>query len=246
MQDSTQSAYGVHGSESSARDVPGYSREEGFSRRGEYGASSQYEQERNAYGGHGGRSGNARGEYYDDRPSAQEYRPAQSSGGMVYNGNYYDAAKYAEKYAGLGDVSLFNTATGYLSGREKEFEHDSMDEREFTGNHRAFYEDNGGRGENSPRSFGQAAAMQALKRFTKDSDGRSGVDQNAFIGMAMAEAVKLFDSQSNRGNVEAGSSKQEVVNSAAQMALKLFLKSQADSGSGGSGSGLMGMASKFL
>jgi hypothetical protein len=46
--------------------------------------------------------------------------------------------------------------------------------------------------------------MQALKMFTSGSGGGShgsqGGGQNAFIGMAMAQAAKLFDQQSAQGN----------------------------------------------
>jgi len=88
--------------------------------------------------------------------------------------------------------------------------------------------------------------MQALKMFTggqgaaQASSGAGGA-QNAFVGMAMAEAAKLFDQQSGQGNT-GGASKNDVVASAGQMALKMFLKSEM----GGSGGGLMSMASKFM
>jgi hypothetical protein len=49
--------------------------------------------------------------------------------------------------------------------------------------------------------------MQALKMFTGGGAGQGGLGggagqgQNKFIGMAMAEAGKLFDQQSANGNV---------------------------------------------
>jgi len=55
----------------------------------------------------------------------------------------------------------------------------------------------------------------------------------------------LPDQQSASGNVQSGASKQDAVGSAAQMAMKMFMKSEMG-GSGGSGGGLMSMASKFL
>lgn len=72
-----------------------------------------------------------------------------------------------------------------------------------------------------------------------------GSSQNAFMGMAMSQAAKLFDQQSASGNVASGASKQDAVSSAAQMALKMFMKSEMGGSSGGSG-GLMSLASKFL
>lgn len=40
--------------------------------------------------------------------------------------------------------------------------------------------------------------------------------QNTFVGMAMGEASKLYDKQSANGNVEEGTTKQDVVNMAAK------------------------------
>jgi hypothetical protein len=92
--------------------------------------------------------------------------------------------------------------------------------------------------------MGSAAAMQALKMFTGGQSGGSqqGNSQNAFVGMAMGQASKLFDSQASQGNVQGGASKESAVQSAGEMALKMFMQSQG----GGGGSGLMGLASKFL
>jgi hypothetical protein len=61
---------------------------------------------------------------------------------------------------------------------------------------------------------------------------------------AMQEASKLFDQQSSAGNVQGGVDKQSAINSAAKMALQMYLKSQG--GGGGGASGLMGLASKFF
>lgn len=95
--------------------------------------------------------------------------------------------------------------------------------------------------------MGSAAAMQALKMFNGGSSGNSssGNSQNAFVGMAMAQASKLFDQQSSQGNVSSGSSKESVVQQAGEMALKMYMKSQGGGNSGGM-SGLMGLASKFM
>lgn len=91
--------------------------------------------------------------------------------------------------------------------------------------------------------MGSAAAMQALKMFTGGGSGNSqgGNSQNAFIGMAMGQASKLFEQQSSQGNVASGESKESAVQQAGEIALKMYMKSQ-----GGGSSGLMGLASKFL
>jgi hypothetical protein len=77
-----------------------------------------------------------------------------------------------------------------------------------------------------------------------------GGAQNAMVGMAMGQAAKLFDQQSAQGNTSPGASKEDAVSQAAQMALKMFMKSEMGGGGGGAGGGgmgsLMGLAGKFL
>lgn len=95
--------------------------------------------------------------------------------------------------------------------------------------------------------MGSAAAMQALKMFSGGGSGNSqgGNSQNAFLGMAMAEAGKLFDQQSSQGNVASGATKESAIQQAGEMALKFYMQSQGSSGGSGA-SGLLGLASKFL
>lgn len=79
------------------------------------------------------------------------------------------------------------------------------------------------------------------------SGGSSGGNsQNAFVGMAMGEASKLFDSQSSAGNVAAGASKESAIQQAGEMALKMYMQSQGGGSGGGGVSSLMGLASKFF
>lgn len=102
----------------------------------------------------------------------------------------------------------------------------------------------------------------------EDKGNKGG--QNEFIGAAMAQAAKLFDQQSSQGKTvsvlvlftpkiitdleqKPDATKQDAVASAAQMALKLYLKSEMKGGSGGGSSGggggaggLLNLASKFL
>jgi len=73
--------------------------------------------------------------------------------------------------------------------------------------------------------------------------GQGQGSQNQFVGMAMAEASKLFDQQSGQGNVASGTDKQSAIASAGKMALSMYMKSQ---GGGGGGGGLMSLASKFM
>lgn len=60
----------------------------------------------------------------------------------------------------------------------------------------------------------------------------------------MGQAAQLFDKQSQNGNT-GGANKQDAVASAAQMALKMYMKSNMGGGGGGAG-GLMSLASKFM
>ncbi|CAI4218561.1 unnamed protein product [Parascedosporium putredinis] len=67
----------------------------------------------------------------------------------------------------------------------------------------------------------------------------------------MSEASKLFDQKASQGQVAPGASKESAVQQAGEMALKMYLKSQAQGGgssAGGSGGAgdLLGFASKFL
>ena len=87
--------------------------------------------------------------------------------------------------------------------------------------------------------------MQAMKMFSGGGGGgnQGGGGQAQMISMAMQEASKLFDSQASQGNVAAGTNKQSAINSAAKMALQMYMKGQG----GGSGAGgLMSLASKFF
>jgi hypothetical protein len=61
-----------------------------------------------------------------------------------------------------------------------------------------------------------------------------GQNNNAFMGMAMSEAAKMFDQHDGQGNVQSGN-KQDAVSSAAGMAMKLLSSSSGGVGSGGSG-----------
>lgn len=94
--------------------------------------------------------------------------------------------------------------------------------------------------------------MQAFKMFqggSGGSSGGSGGGQGQLISLAMQEAGKLFDQQNGQGNVAGGADKQSAIQSAAKMALQLYMKNGMGGGgsesSGGVG-GLMSMASKFL
>ncbi|EED13348.1 hypothetical protein TSTA_058360 [Talaromyces stipitatus ATCC 10500] len=173
-------------------------------------------------------------------------------GDQQYRGNYgasapdfSDVVNHAENHGGSSS-SLFSQAASFLQQRHGDIVNDSpIDEDHVVNSHRRFYggaaADNAGPA--SSNELGAGAAMQALKAFT--GGGAGGGGQNQLIGLAMAEAEKLFDQQSANGN--ASGDKQSAINSAAEMALKMYLKGQG-TGLGGTGgpSGLLGLASKFF
>jgi hypothetical protein len=86
-----------------------------------------------------------------------------------------------------------------LSGKKSKLQEEDIDEDDAVRQHQKFYGGNGANEQASSNNVGAAAAMQAVKMFTggnKDS-GKGG--QNEFIGIAMAQAAKLFDQQSASG-----------------------------------------------
>ncbi|KAG9997271.1 hypothetical protein KCU78_g17030, partial [Aureobasidium melanogenum] len=187
-----------------------------------------------SYGGGNGGHGHSSGTSYGNVPGGSD--------------DYSSAAHTAAQHAGdSGDSNLFSNALGMLSGHKAQQE--DVDEDDAMRQHQQFY---GGAGQPHPASsgsMGSAAAMQALKMFNQgggsSGSGNAPKSQNDFIGLAMSQAAKLFDQQSSQGNVHQSASKQDAISSAAQMALKMYMKSQGGGG-GSSGSGLMGLMSKFM
>ena len=79
--------------------------------------------------------------------------------------------------------------------------------------------------------------IQAFKKFTSSSSAPDQKDsKSTLISMAMAEASKLFDQS---GGATSGG-KQDAVNSAAMMVMKLLVQSKFSSVTGGSNSGGLG------
>jgi hypothetical protein len=89
-------------------------------------------------------------------------------------------------------------------------------------------------------SIGAAAAMQAFKMFTSSSTPEpkqeaSGNMQTKLISMAMGEASNLFDKKGSQAD-----NKQDAVNSAAMMIMKLMFQAKFGGTTGGSNSGGLG------
>lgn len=187
-----------------------------------------------------GSRGGARDDYYSSR---NRYDDSDDE-------DYRRAEQHASTHAGgSADSSLFSTALGMLSGKKQSLKEEDLDEDDAVRQHKTFYGGGGHEGSGhqaTEGNLGAAAAMQALKMFNSGGSGGSS-SKSEFLGLAMAQASKLFDEQSASGKTDPGASKQGAVQQAAQMALKMYLKSDSSGSSGGSKpSGLMGLASKFL
>jgi len=138
---------------------------------------------------------------------------------------------------------FFGGILNSLGARKQQVAEEDLDEEAAVSHHKKFFGSDDEPAEATSGGMGSAAAVQALKMFSGGGGGSSG-SQSEFIGLAMSQASKLFDDQESKGKVSSGSSKEGAVAQAAQMALKMYLKSQGG-GSGGMGS-LMGLAGKFL
>ncbi|KAL4893264.1 hypothetical protein BDV59DRAFT_28589 [Aspergillus ambiguus] len=160
--------------------------------------------------------------------------------------DFSSAASHAQHHSSSQDASLFNTAVSFLNSRKSNLSSDDIDESELIGSHQRLYSSSGDQPHDS-NSLGAGAAMQALKMFSSGEAGSesAGHDQNKFIALAMAQAEKLWEQKNSEGAVS--EDKQTAVNKAAEMAFKMYMKSQASgsSGTGGPG-GLMSLASKFM
>lgn len=120
--------------------------------------------------------------------------------------DFNPAVRYAESHANTsgGDTSLFTSALSFLNENKHRLSSDSeINEQEMIHAHQSLYGDGGEeRRQHDSTSVGAGAAMQALKLFTTSSEGeKSGMDKNAFIGMAMAQAKKMFEEKEARGEV---------------------------------------------
>lgn len=128
-------------------------------------------------------------------------------GGNLDDDDYSGAMSHAQQHSyGAGDDSMFSNVLGNLKGNKSRYENEDVDEGQMVGAHQAMY---GGGGENrqhGSETVGAGAAMQALKMFNGGGGGegsghQGGGGQNAFVGMAMGQASKLFDEQSSQGKL---------------------------------------------
>ncbi|RYP46119.1 hypothetical protein DL768_007640 [Monosporascus sp. mg162] len=217
------------------------------------------------------RRGDRRQDYGGNIPHGGAYPAGGGYPSRDDDDDLHGAEEEAARHSGgSGDSSFFSTILGAVKQRKQSLADEDIDEDDAVRQHKRFYDDKDD-DDADDRSMGSAAAMQALKMFSsgksvrlcyaspaprssavlstdEDKQIQQNQSQGALIGLAMAEASKLFDQKSSQGKVPSETSKESAVTKAGEMALKFYLKSQG-SNSGGSDSnmsGLLGLASKFI
>lgn len=153
---------------------------------------------------------------------SQSHQQSQYGGGGNYNydptfSDAYKQARYVKNNKDLDndddddddeDSSIFKRALGFLSENKDRDDDNDINEQQVVGAHRALYGNQSGPVEGERKLdanfLGGGAAVQALKMFTsgegKQSNAGAG-DQNKLIGLAMAQAGKLWEQQSAQGKV---------------------------------------------
>ncbi|KAI2287014.1 hypothetical protein LOZ03_006226 [Ophidiomyces ophidiicola] len=163
-------------------------------------------------------SGGASANYYDPRADMSGQQIQQGGSGAPGGGDAIKQAKYhnngREDADDDEDAGFFKKAVSFLSQNKESLGKEDIDEQKVVGAHQALYGDGG-----NPQAdrkldadfLGNGAALQALKMFMggedkqKSSSGGGGAgDQNKLIGLAMAQAGKLWDQQNKQGNVQGG------------------------------------------
>jgi len=206
-------------------------------------------------GGYGGRDNNINEDSSYGRPSGGGGRPGPPGGyGGDNDSEYSSAIHHAQQHhdnsggQGRGD---YGNAVSHIRQNQGRLSNEDIDENHMVSAHQSLYggqgQQGGGRPQGQPHdenSLGAGAAMQALKMFTSGGSS-SGGGKNEFIGMAMAQAGKLWEQQSSAGN--ANTDKQSAINKAAEMAYKMYSKGEGGMlGGTGGPSGLLSLAGKFF
>lgn len=225
-----QGRQGTYGNDDNSYGGGGGRPDQGYdqSQGGGYGQqqSGRYDEPQGGYGQqHSGGYGQQQGGGYGQQQQGGGFPPSTGTsyggGGPGMQPDLSGAAQHATQHAGSsGDASMFSSALSQLGGGRPGMQGgggsgggygDDIDEQSMVQHHQAMYGGGGGQGSAGAATSGAvggAAAMQALKMFSggggssgNTASGSSGGGQNQFIGMAMAQASKLFDQQSASGNV---------------------------------------------
>ena len=152
--------------------------------------------------------------YYDTSADfssqpAPSHRPDQADfNSAIRQARYHHSGRDDDKDDDDEESSFFSKAVSFISEHKDRFGKEDIDEQKVVGAHQALYEGGGSEKKHSNDAdfLGSGAAMQALKMFMssddKDKDkGSGGHDQNKLIGIAMAQAGKLWDQQNKKGEV---------------------------------------------
>lgn len=137
----------------------------------------------NSYGGSGGYGNNSSHHHSND------------------DNDFSGAAMHAQENDSNEDTSLFSSALNFLKDRKND--DNDVDEEKAANAHQAVYDSGSSDQKHDSNTLGAGAAMQALKMFTggnenSDSSG-GGMDKNKLIGLAMAQAGKLWDEKNGSG-----------------------------------------------
>lgn len=203
----------------------GYNQENTYETQGGYNGYNQghNEQSNQGYGHQGAGNGNHENSHgnnqnpygYQHRPSGnQEYvggSHENEHGGRPY-GDLNSAADHAEEHHPAEDKSLFSSALKFAKERmNKDDDPKVPNEEDAKKAHHDLYGSGDPGKTHDSESIGAGAAMDILKKFTEggsenDSDKGSrgssnggGMDLNKILGLAMAQAGKLFDEKKSSG-----------------------------------------------
>ena len=154
---------------------------------------------------HGGGGGNE----YGGQGGEQYNSGHQQSSSSDFSG----AMQHAQSHSSSDETSLFSSALGFLSSNKSHMQNQDVDEEQAIRAHQSLYggknQGGGGNQRHDSQTLGMGAAMQAMKMFGQGGAGGQGgggvagtaQGQNQFIGMAMAQASRLFDEQQGQGKV---------------------------------------------
>lgn len=155
------------------------------------GASSNYYNQNESFSAPSHGSGN---EYSDTRYDG----PGRYSGGDDFSSAAAHASSHHDK-----DSSLFSSALSFLNehkdrlGQSDKYE---VDEEHVLNSHNKMYGSGDEERSHDSGTVGSGAAMQALKMFTSSSGSEGAGDKNKLIGLAMAQAGKLWDEKQGKGD----------------------------------------------
>ncbi|PKX91076.1 uncharacterized protein P174DRAFT_463224 [Aspergillus novofumigatus IBT 16806] len=173
--------------------------------------------------------------------------------------DFNPAVRYAESHTNTSDPSLFTSALSFLNENKHRLSNDNdIDEQKMINAHQSLY----GGGESERRhdsdSVGAGPRCKRLRCLRVRRRGRrAGWTRMRLLGWRWRRRRRCLRRRRRRGGGKLlfrlclgflNGDKQSAINAAAEMALKMYLKSGGGgmAGTGGPGGGLLQLASKFL